>query len=43
MYIGFVKTFHCLPNAAIVGDLLTTVGSKVLEDMEKVKKMGFSV
>lgn len=29
-------------NAAIVGDLLTTVGSKVLEDMEKVKKMGFN-
>lgn len=28
-------------NAAIVGDLLTTVGSKVREDMDKVKKMGF--
>lgn len=30
-------------NAAIVGDLLTTVGSRVLEDMEKVKAMGFEV
>lgn len=30
-------------NAAIVGDLLTTVGSKVLEDMDKVKKMGFKL
>lgn len=28
-------------NAAIVGDLLTTVGSKVREDMDKVKEMGF--
>lgn len=30
-------------NAAIVGDLLTTVGSKVMEDMKKVKKLGFTV
>ena len=30
-------------NAAIVGDLLTTVGSKVLEDMKKVKALGFTV
>lgn len=30
-------------NAAIVGDLLTTVGSQVREDMEKVRAMGFEV
>ena len=30
-------------NAAIVGDLLTTVGSKVAEDMKKVKALGFTI
>ncbi len=30
-------------NAAIVGDLLTTVGSKVKEDMKKVKDLGFTI
>ena len=30
-------------NSAILGDMLTTVGSKVMEDMEKVKKLGFTI
>jgi len=30
-------------NSAIMGDMLTTVGSKVMEDMEKVKRLGFRV
>ena len=29
-------------NAAIVGDLLTTIGSQVKEDMAKVKALGFT-
>lgn len=30
-------------NAAIVGDLLTTIGSKVKEDMQKVQELGFTI
>lgn len=30
-------------NAAIVGDMLTTAGSKIKEDMEKVKQLGFTL
>ncbi len=37
------EAIHAGINAAIVGDLLTTVGSKVIEDIEKVKKLGFSI
>ncbi len=30
-------------NSAILGDMLTTVGSKVMEDMEKVQRLGFTI
>lgn len=30
-------------NAAIVGDMLTTVGSKLKEDLEKIETLGFSI
>lgn len=30
-------------NAAIVGDMLTTLGSRVLEDMQKIKEQGFHI
>lgn len=30
-------------NAAIVGDLLTTIGSKVKEDLRKVQELGFTL
>lgn len=45
MLIAHIETeaIHAGINAAIVGDLLTTVGSKVMEDMEKVKNLGFHV
>lgn len=45
MLIEHIETEAILAgiNAAIVGDMLTTVGSKVREDMEKVKVLGFKI
>ena len=35
------KAFRSGMNALMVGDMLTTVGSKVASDMEMIRRMGF--
>ena len=37
------KALKCGVNAAITGDLLTTTGATVLEDIKKIKDSGFTI
>ena len=43
MYVLFLRALKIGINAAIVGDMLTTVSSKIDEDYKLIKKAGYEL